>query len=34
MSGAQAIPIYSYSNQSYISEQLKKVNGIIFPGGE
>jgi gamma-glutamyl-gamma-aminobutyrate hydrolase PuuD len=34
MSGAQVIPIYAYSSQSYFDQILPKINGILFPGGD
>ena len=33
MSGAQVVPIYSFSNQSDIATILGKVNGVLFTGG-
>ncbi len=33
MSGAQVVPILSYSDQSYIDNLLPKLNGVLFPGG-
>lgn len=32
MSGAQVVPIFAYSNQSYFDELLPKINGVLFPG--
>jgi len=34
MSGAQVVPIFSYSNQSDIAALLPKLNGVLFPGGD
>lgn len=33
MTGAQAVPIYSYSSKEEILNQLSKVSSVIFPGG-
>ena len=33
MSGAQVVPIFSFSETSEIKEILEKVNGVLFPGG-
>lgn len=33
MSGAQVVPIFAYSDQSYITNLLPKLNGVLFPGG-
>lgn len=32
MSGAQVVPIFAYSNQSYFDQLLPKINGVLFPG--
>jgi gamma-glutamyl-gamma-aminobutyrate hydrolase PuuD len=32
MSGAQVVPIYSFSNTSDILTLLGKINGVLFPG--
>lgn len=32
MSGAQVVPIFAYSNQSYFDNLLPKINGVLFPG--
>lgn len=34
MSGAQVVPIFAYSNQSYFAQLLPKLNGVLFPGGD
>ena len=34
MTGAQVVPIYSYSSKDEMLAQLGKVNSVIFPGGE
>lgn len=33
MSGAQVVPIFAYSNTSYLDALLPKLNGVLFPGG-
>ena len=33
MSGAQVVPIFAFSNTSYLDSILSKVNGILFTGG-
>jgi hypothetical protein len=33
MSGAQVVPIFSFSNQSEIAALLPKLNGVLFTGG-
>jgi gamma-glutamyl hydrolase len=34
MSGAQVVPIFSYTkNKSYFDNLLPKLNGVLFPGG-
>lgn len=32
MSGAQVVPIYSFSNTTEILALLKKINGVLFTG--
>ena len=34
MSGAQVVPIYSFSSQAQIAALLPKINGVLFPGGD
>jgi gamma-glutamyl hydrolase len=34
MSGAQVIPIFAYSDRSYLDDLLPKINGVLFPGGD
>lgn len=33
MSGAQVVPIFAFSNTSYLDNILSKVNGVLFTGG-
>lgn len=33
MSGAQVVPIYSFSDTDKVLALLKKINGVLFPGG-
>ena len=33
MSGAQVVPIYSFSDTTQVLALLKKINGVLFPGG-
>ena len=33
MSGAQVVPIFAFSNTSYLDSILSKVNGVLFTGG-
>jgi hypothetical protein len=33
MSGAQVVPIYSFSDTTSVLSLLKKLNGVLFPGG-
>ena len=33
MSGAQVVPIFAYSNTSYLDNILSKINGVLFTGG-
>jgi hypothetical protein len=33
MSGAQVVPIFAFSNTSYLDDILSKVNGVLFTGG-
>lgn len=33
MSGAQVVPIFSFSNRSYFDDLLPKLNGVLFTGG-
>lgn len=33
MSGAQVVPIFAYSNKTYLDNLLPKLNGVLFPGG-
>lgn len=32
MSGAQVVPIFSFSPSSDVLALLKKINGVLFPG--
>lgn len=32
MSGAQVVPIFSFSETSTILYQLSQINGVLFPG--
>ena len=32
MSGAQVVPIFSFSDTEVLLEKLKKLNGVLFPG--
>lgn len=32
MSGAQVVPIYSFSDTTEVLALLKKINGVLFPG--
>jgi len=34
MSGAQVIPLFAYSSQSYFDNILPKINGVLFPGNK
>ncbi len=34
MSGAQVVPIFSYSTQADLLTILPKINGVLFPGGD
>lgn len=33
MAGAQVVPIFSFSETSEVLSLLKKINGVLFPGG-
>lgn len=33
MSGAQVVPIYSFADTTEVLALLKKINGVLFPGG-
>ena len=33
MSGAQVVPIFAFSNTSYLDSILSKINGVLFTGG-
>ena len=33
MSGAQVVPIYSFNTSEAVLDQLRKVNGVLIPGG-
>lgn len=33
MSGAQVIPLYSFSSSQSLLKQLQNVNGVLIPGG-
>ena len=33
MSGAQVVPIYSFSPTTQVLSLLSKINGVLFPGG-
>lgn len=33
MSGAQVVPIYSFSTTAQVLSLLGKINGVLFPGG-
>ena len=33
MSGAQVVPIFAFSNTSYLDNILSKINGVLFTGG-
>lgn len=34
MSGAQVVPIYSFSPTTEVLSLLGKINGVLFPGGD
>lgn len=34
MAGAQVVPIFYNQNYLQLEEQLSKINGVFFPGGE
>ena len=33
MSGAQVVPIFAFSNTSYLDSILSQINGVLFTGG-